>query len=171
MNAVTAPRDLPMSPKKWYREPWPWILASGPALVIVAGIATAVVAFTGADGLVADDYYKQGLSVNRQIARDAAASELRIEGELQAGGGKVTLALRSAAPLPDRLTLRLAHPARAADDRTVHLARRADGLYEAPLPELGATRWLAIVETAQWRVSATLDPKSGGRAPLSPGVR
>ena len=24
----------------WYREPWPWILISGPAIVVVAGMAT-----------------------------------------------------------------------------------------------------------------------------------
>ena len=46
------------SPRKpWYREPWPWIIMAGPATVVVAGVATAVIAFRGADGLVADDYY------------------------------------------------------------------------------------------------------------------
>ena len=49
---------------------------AGPGLVVVAGIATAVIAFRGADGLVADDYYKQGLGINRQIARDQAARDL-----------------------------------------------------------------------------------------------
>jgi len=28
------------SGKPWYREPWPWILMSGPAAVLVAGAAT-----------------------------------------------------------------------------------------------------------------------------------
>jgi hypothetical protein len=144
---------------------------AGPALVIVAGVGTSIVAFTGADGLVADDYYKQGLSVNRQIARDAAAREGGIEGELQAIPGAVRVVLRSRVALPERLTLRFVHPAHASQDRVVYLAQRGDGAYEAPLADLGAVRWRAIVETADWRVSAILNPKAGNTAALLPGVR
>jgi hypothetical protein len=50
-------------------------------------------------------------------------------------------------------------------------ARTADGVWEAPLPQLPAGRWLAIVETAQWRVSASLDTRAAQAAELSPGVR
>ena len=55
--------------KPWYREPWPWLLMAGPVAVVLAGIATTVLAVTTFDGLVADDYYKQGLGINRVIAR------------------------------------------------------------------------------------------------------
>ena len=48
-----------MSVRPWYREPWPWLLMAGPATVLVAGAATTWIAFASADGLVAEDYYKQ----------------------------------------------------------------------------------------------------------------
>jgi hypothetical protein len=54
--------------KPWYREPWPWILMSGPAVVVVAGVATAWIAFATADSLVAEDYYKRGLTINDRLA-------------------------------------------------------------------------------------------------------
>ena len=41
--------------KPWYREPWPWIVMSGPAIVVVAGIYTAFLAFSTSDTLVAKD--------------------------------------------------------------------------------------------------------------------
>ena len=41
--------------KPWYRHPWPWILMSGPAIVVVAGIVTAVIAVATADGVVKED--------------------------------------------------------------------------------------------------------------------
>ena len=170
MNAVSADNRTPPSRKPWYREPWPWLLMSGPAIVVVAGIATAVIAFRGADGLVADDYYKQGLGINRQIARDQAARDLGISGELRILPGRVRVTLRSTAPLPDRVTLRFAHPARASDDRVLHPARTADGAWEAPLSDLPAGRWRAIVETAQWRVAAQVDTNAAAAAVLSPGV-
>ena len=157
--------------KPWYREPWPWLIMAGPATVVVAGVATAVIAFRGADGLVADDYYKQGLGINREIARDQAAKSLGLAGEVRIAGGTARVTLRAASGLPDRLTLRLAHPSRASEDRVLYPARTADGAWEAPLPQLPAGRWLVIVETAQWRVSAGIDTRAAQAAELSPGVR
>jgi len=169
--AVATERDRDAPRKPWYREPWPWLIMAGPAIVVVAGIATAIIAISGADGLVADDYYKQGLGINRQIARDQAAHDLGIAGDLRILPGVVRVTLRSAAPLPDRVTLRFVHAARASEDRVVHPARTAAGAWEAPLAELPAGRWRTIVETAQWRVSAQIDTRAAVAAALSPGVR
>ena len=62
--------------KPWYKEPWPWFLMAGPAIVIVAGFATAWLAIISNDGLVTDDYYKQGLAINQRLQRDHHASDL-----------------------------------------------------------------------------------------------
>jgi uncharacterized protein len=56
------------APKRWYREPWPWILMAGPAIVVVAGIYTAFLAVTTNDGLVAEDYYRRGVEINRRLS-------------------------------------------------------------------------------------------------------
>ena len=61
-----------LSDRPWYREPWPWILMSVPATAVVAGIITLWLAVSSADGLVAEDYYKQGLAINRVIEREEA---------------------------------------------------------------------------------------------------
>jgi hypothetical protein len=61
------------SSKPWYREPWPWILMAGPATVVVAGIATSVIAFKGADRVVADDPYKRAIEINRTLTREERA--------------------------------------------------------------------------------------------------
>jgi hypothetical protein len=54
--------------KPWYREPWPWILMSGPAAVVVAGVATTWIAFATADSLVTEDYYRRGVTINDRLA-------------------------------------------------------------------------------------------------------
>ena len=41
--------------------------------MIVAGVYTTVLAFTSSDGLVADDYYKQGLAINKTLKREERA--------------------------------------------------------------------------------------------------
>jgi hypothetical protein len=48
---------------------------------------TAYLAVVSNDGLVEDDYYKQGLAVNQRTARAQRAAELGIEVELLLGGG------------------------------------------------------------------------------------
>ena len=64
----------PTAPTPWYREPWPWILMAGPVAAVVAGAITLWIAVTHQDALVADDYYKQGLAINRTLDRQTAAA-------------------------------------------------------------------------------------------------
>ena len=41
---------------------------AGPFVVVVASLASAWIAIASDDGLVAEDYYKQGLLINRRLA-------------------------------------------------------------------------------------------------------
>ncbi len=68
-------KERPARP--WYREPWPWILMSGPAIVVVAGLYTFVLAATTTDTLVTEDYYRKGLEINREIACANAHADIR----------------------------------------------------------------------------------------------
>src|SRR5690606_30399495 len=110
------------APNPWYREPWPWIIMAGPAIVIVAGIATTVLAVTSFDGLVADDYYKQGLGINRVLARDEGAKALGVSAVVQFNETRtrVRVVLGEGAR-PASLRLALAHPTIAGEDQQVEL--------------------------------------------------
>lgn len=141
----------------WRREPWPWLLMAGPLAVIVGGLAVSAIAFTGADGLVADDYYRQGLAINRTLARDTAARTLGVEGEVLFEDGSVRATLAARSPLPDRIRLTLVHATRAGEDRVAMLARDSSGAYSAPLPPVPAARWGLVLETRDWRVATRAD--------------
>lgn len=143
-----------MNPKPWYRQPWPWILMSGPLVVIAAGIATTAIAFSGADGVVADDYYKRGLGINRVLAREARAEAIGLTAAIDLGEGRVRARIEAREALPARIQLTLAHPTRAGEDRVAWLTRVEGGGYEAVLPNLAKGRWRLILETPQWRWSA-----------------
>jgi uncharacterized protein len=138
--------------RPWYREPWPWILMSGPATVIVAGIATTWIAVATSDGLVADDYYKRGLAVNAVLKREQAAERLGIAARFERAGDRVRVRLTGAAP--DALFLQFAHATRAGHDLRLRLAPAGDGVYEAALPPLAAGHWRLILEDprGEWRI-------------------
>lgn len=155
-----------MKSKSWYREPWPWILMAGPAIVVVAGFITAWLAVRSNDGLVEDDYYKQGLAVNQRLARDQQAAGLGLAAELMVGGNRSDLRLFLTATatmnMPDALWLRVVHPTRAGGDQNLLMKRDGAGIYvgrlTAPLP---AGRWLVMLEDEDrsWRIVGELHPE------------
>jgi hypothetical protein len=138
--------------RPWYRQLWPWLIVSGPAAVLVAGAITTWIAFASADGLVADDYYKQGMAVNKVLAREEAAKRLGITAEVQIEGISVKVILKG--DKPEALFMHLAHGTRAGHDQRLRLAPAGDGLYEAELGPLAAGHWRIVIEDprATWRI-------------------
>ena len=100
LNTATASsRNRPAkAARSWYREPWPWLLMAGPGTVVLAGIVTTWLAITSDDGLVAGDYYKRGIAINKTLAREERARLLGLAGELQLDSDhrRSAVALRSA---------------------------------------------------------------------------
>jgi hypothetical protein len=137
----------------WYREPWPWLLMAGPAAVIVAGAATIWIAVASADGLVAEDYYRQGLAINKVLAREEAARERGISAEVVLESGKLEVVLKG--EKPEALFAHLAHATRAGHDLRVRLAPAGQGVYQAELPPLPAGRWRVVIEDPRstWRIA------------------
>jgi hypothetical protein len=149
------------SEKSWFREPWPWFLMAGPAIVVVAGIYTAVLAVRTDDGLVVDDYYKQGLAINKTIHRSEAAKASNISASLTAIRGKnsVSFSMRliGSRQFPDVVIMSLVHPTRAGFDQQVILRRSSDGVYSGDATGLDDIQWNVTIEQADWRLAGTWD--------------
>lgn len=57
----------------WWRFGFVWLVISGPAIVVVAGFTTLWIAMRAPDPVMAEDYYRQGIEINRTLeAREAA---------------------------------------------------------------------------------------------------
>jgi len=149
--------------RPWYREPWPWLLMAGPAAVLVAGGVTAWIAFSTADGLVADDYYKQGLAINKVLKREQSAARLGIAASIALQPDRLEVTMSGVQP--EVIFAYLAHATRAGHDLRLRLVRSPSGRYEADLPPLPAGRWhIALEDPARtWRVMG--EGWSGERAP------
>jgi hypothetical protein len=136
----------------WYRQLWPWLIISGPAAVLVAGAVTTWIAFASADGLVVEDYYKQGLAINKVLAREEAARRKGLVAEVSFPRDRIVV--RLAGEAPEALFAHLAHATRAGHDQRLRLAPSAAGTYEAELPPLAPGRWRIVIEDprASWRI-------------------
>jgi uncharacterized protein len=157
--------------RPWYREPWPWILMSGPALAVVASFASAYLAVHGADPVVDENYYQHGLQINAELARDQQAHRMNLRSDLQLSGvrrgDEVRLRLTSAQPLPDTaVRIRLLHDGGAFSERSAVLGRvpgtsGAPAFYgqwlQAPDDRLTLAdgRWRVVLEGDDWRIEGS----------------
>lgn len=56
---------VPSAP--WWKFGHVWLVISGPAIVVVAGFATLWLAIARPDPVVAEDYYRQGIEINKTL--------------------------------------------------------------------------------------------------------
>ncbi len=145
-------------PRPWYREPWPWILMSGPAIVVCASIATAVIAVETNDALVAEDYYQRGLAINKVIAREERAEAMGLAATMQLNEtrDRVRVLITSGAAPAEPPRLRLVHATRAGLDQSVALHAAGPGVYEGAVRIPAEGTWRVLLEDARgsWRLSA-----------------
>ena len=155
------------SPDKrpWYKEPWPWILMAGPGIVVVAGFVTAWLAVVSNDGLVVDDYYKQGLGINQRLQRDHTAGAMGLHADVMRSGQQLRLLIGSTkdATLPEMISLKLAHPTQAGRDQLVKMTSEGQGFYSGQMTVEVAGRWVVSLEdpAGNWRLQGEWLADSG----------
>lgn len=64
----------------WWKFPLVWMVIAGPAIVVVAGFATLWLAMRAPDPLVAGDYYRRGLEINKTLATQDKALMPAVQG-------------------------------------------------------------------------------------------
>jgi len=140
--------------KPWYREPFVWLLILFPASAVIGGMFTIYIAVTSDDGLVVDDYYKQGLEINRTLARDKAAAHHGLEATLHFERQMLHLSLNANSDykLPHQIVIHFNHHTRSGFDKSVLLERISDNGYQASLPDLIVGAWTVQVTGDDWRL-------------------
>jgi hypothetical protein len=144
--------------KAWYQNPMVWMVIFFPAVAVVAGISTIFIAINSDDGLVVDDYYKQGLQINQVIDHDRRASELGLSALLDANSqtGKIHLKLSSTSDFtpPPELTFKLLHRTIAGYDQVTTLTNIGDAEYQGYVkPPIVEGRWtLQVLSDKTWRL-------------------
>lgn len=144
--------------RPWFRQFWPWFLILLPATVVVAGLTTVYIASEHADDLVVDEYYEDGLAINRELAKIGRASQSGLSATLYIEGDGVSVATSVALP-DEHLQLQLSHPLEADRDFSVTLTRVSAQTYAGKLAHEITPHWHWVLEGAgnsDWRLDGTL---------------
>lgn len=166
MNALSSPATLA---RPWYRQFWPWFLIAGPALVIVAAFYTAWLAFSTSDGLVAEDYYKEGLRAGETLAQSDRARAQGIVAMMALTDDSIRVRLQGKPAAgfspPSTLRVTLSHPTRAGVDQVRELTYK-DGQYVGSLNLPRSGHWLVLMEddAKSWRLMASVQLPSSGES-------
>lgn len=184
----------PATPPKWYHEPIVWLILALLGSVVIASMVTIALAINSDDGLVNDNYYRDGLAINTALTASDNAVQLRLEATLDAEPNLLIVRVHSANRIDVPLRLQFAHPTNARLDVAVSLnpatashslgeaigAAPANNTYTWQLNprQLGlhtqwdSHRWLVALTMAAgdkpWRIQGVLPPCCDQLAVLRP---
>lgn len=158
----------------WYRVPFVWMLIALPLSAVVGGFITLALAVKSDDGLVVDDYYRQGKEINLVLERDRAAAARGYEAAVALDPDtalvRVRLRANKAAELPPALKLRFLHATRGGNDQTLELVRTAGGDYQAGVRPLAPGSYHLQLSAQDWRLVGILGVPSERATALRPAV-
>lgn len=156
----------------WYKQWMVWMVITPPFTAVVAGIITINIAIQSDDGLVVDDYYKQGLGINQTLQRDQLARDLKIEADLFVESKKLKMRLTGAVS-EENLTLSFIHPTQGQRDVVLNMTRFTDNAYEAELDKKLTGNWNLLIEpeNKKWRILGRISLPKESNSKLMPNLK
>ena len=161
-------------PRKAHREPMVWLVFGLPALVVIAGIATLVIAIRHRDGGDVNDAVSRMAQVQQtDLGADERARALGLQALLRERAGRVEV-LPIAGNFPRGQTLRLVaeHPTGRTQDRVLLLPPDGKGwLSQEKFEDARGHAWKFTLTPGNegWRLRARM-PKEQSAVVLSPAL-
>lgn len=151
----------------WYKHRIVWLMLGLPLIVVFASFATLYLAIKSDDGVVTDDYYKQGLAINQDLNRDTKAKSLGLKGQLLISGDAFELKLAGDKAInagqPIQLTMQ--NMGVKTQDLTATLVPVGAGVWRGKTAQpLAPGYWQIHLATQEWRMIQTV--KGDLKAPI-----
>jgi hypothetical protein len=155
--------ELSSNKNAWYYHTIPWLMLTILLATITSGVMMIVISVSDPDDIVVDDYYKQGLGINRDKARNERARKLGIKPVFTIRKGSITILVKGTPPGQTKpVRLHLQHPTRKRLDKIITLpctGKICQGTLS--LPE-GAKYYYSIEPgSSNWRISGKLRVSKG----------
>ena len=155
----------------WYKQWMVWMVITPPVTAIVAGIITINLAIVSDDGLVVDDYYKQGLGINQTLQRDQLARDMKIEASVFIESKQIKLRLTG--NNEQALTLSFIHPTQGQRDVILSMARLSSDGYQVELDKPLTGNWNLLLEPEDksWRILGRINLPKQTNSVLMPNLK
>jgi uncharacterized protein len=160
----------------WYRQFWFWFVFGPLIFIIVLCVFTVSTAFHYADDVVTDNYYKDGVMINKVLQQDQRAAVLGLKAVVKFDQltGEILVSFNKARDeagdgvknLPKQLLLFMDNPVKKDKDQQFVLQEVSAGLYRADLSNMPQFSWyLTLVpesdeakrKKAEWSLSGEIN--------------
>lgn len=140
--------------KPWYKEGYVWMIISFPLSAILAGFYTLFLAIVSYDGLVVDDYYKEGLAINKRLEKVENAKQYNLNANIQFSNDMFSLKLSANQDFnyPENITAKISHATIQGFDKTILMKLSGNGNYFSERIELINGHWNIILQNNDWRL-------------------
>ncbi|HSH47125.1 MAG TPA: FixH family protein [Halomonas sp.] len=162
--------------RPWYREFWPWFIISLLGASVLFSMTFLFFSIRYYDGTVAEDYYKDGLAINAQLAKQDHARALGLKATLRAdpATGDMVIDLEGERR-PEQLVLAMIFPTENDHDRTLVLEHVHAGRYVTSIDAPLRYRWYLHLQpeegqNAEWRLTGEATFPTADTITLSPGI-
>ncbi len=153
--------DLDTQP--WYRQFWPWALIALPTITVIGCMITIVLAIRSNDGLVRDDYYKDGLAINKTFARGEKAAAMGLGADVVINPDDKKVEVRFNQDIgEDTITLNLVYATKAGLDQSIPVKRVTPTIYRGKIESLHSGKWHVEIEPGdqKWRLTGVMQGSS-----------
>lgn len=179
LQDLTSP-DIDISAKSpWYYNPMMLLVVGIPLLSVVVSFSFLTIALKTFDGVVVDDYYRQGKEINRLLQRDENARLIGLRAEVSFKNSAVLVNLQSndTQQWPSEINLGILHPTQDGYDisvslRTTSTDPQLEGTthqYLGYAPEFQKGEWILQLSTSEWRLQRRELTSSTGKLTLKHG--
>lgn len=142
----------------WYKEPWAWLVFTLPAIAVVAGISTYIIANHEPDTLVIGDYYKKGKAINLQLGKVRQAQKLGMRFSLTITDETLVLTPTGIEKTFPLLNVNFYHSTLAKKDFSLVLTPDGNGDFRHQLAQKIAGKWKITITPFEnhWKIQNTL---------------
>lgn len=144
-----------------YKQPWFWFLMAPLVLVFFMGFTMLYLSIVSNDGVIVDNFYKDGLAINTREQQDMNARELELKANLNLEHTVANLTLEGL--IQDehyKLWLHIVHPTKESLDIRIPL-QQSGNLYTGALPHVLSGRYSIMItpdlmpnDPKMWRLHA-----------------
>lgn len=136
---------------------------------MIVAVFQVYFALNSPNDLVKENYYKEGLAINKELGKQQLAKDLGIEALLTIDELTGTVLLNTSGATTDNLEIRFVHAATAAKDFSLNLVKIHDDQYRGQLEKGISGHWVTYLEsTAGWQISGRLNMEQSNTLKLLP---
>lgn len=97
-NTQTSDQGPQGGGQPWWKFGYVWLVVAGPVLVVIAGFVTLYLAISRPDPVVSEDYYRQGIEINKTLGDNPASLAPAMKARNHAATGAAPPAPPTSAP-------------------------------------------------------------------------